>query len=110
MPRYMFQAAYTPAAMAAFISKPQDRVPGIKAVIEKMGGKMVSVDFCMGDYDVVLMAELPDDVAAAALALAVSAPGHLKSYRTTKLISPADFLAAQKKAQGAGYKAPAADK
>ncbi len=57
--------------------------------------------------NVIAVAELPDDTTAAAMALAVNAPGHLKSYRTTRLLSPQEFLAAQQKAHGAGYQAPA---
>jgi hypothetical protein len=38
--------------------------------------------------------------------LAVNAPGHIKSYKTTKLMTPEEFLEAQKKAQGLGYQAP----
>jgi len=43
---------------------------------------------------------------AAAMALAVNAPGHLRSYRTTRLLSPQEFLTAQQKAHGTGYQAP----
>ena len=106
MARYLIQASYTSAAAAAFVSNPQDRVAGVTAIVEKLGGKMISFDFCLGEYDVVAVFEAPDDTTAAALALAVNAPGHLSSYRTTRLLSPKEFLAAQKKAHGLSYKAP----
>ncbi|WP_167784908.1 GYD domain-containing protein [Ramlibacter rhizophilus] len=106
MPRYLVQASYTSAAAAAFISNPQDRVAGLKALVEKMEGKLESLDFCLGEYDVVGVYSAPDDVTAAALALAVSAPGHLRSYKTTRLLSAQEFLQAQKKARGANYQAP----
>ena len=106
MPRYLIQASYTAAAAAAFVTNPQDRVGGVKAIAENLGGTMISVDFCLGDYDVIVVAEMPDDVTAAAVALAVNAPGHIKSYKTTKLMTPEEFLEAQKKAQGLGYQAP----
>ena len=106
MSRYLIQASYTSAAAAAFVSNPQDRVAGVKAVLEKLGGKLVSFDFCLGEHDVIAVFEAPDDTTAAALALAVNAPGHLSSYRTTRLLSPQEFLAAQKQAHGLSYKAP----
>jgi uncharacterized protein with GYD domain len=106
MPRYLIQASYTSAAIAAFVSNPQDRVSGVAAILKKLGGKLVSFDFCLGEHDVVALFEAPDDTAAAALALAVNAPGHLSSYRTTRLLSPKEFLAAQEKAHGLSYKAP----
>lgn len=108
MPRYLVQASYTSAAAAAFVNNPQDRVAGVRAVVEKMGGHFESMDYCLGDYDLVAIAVLPDDVAAAAMALAVNAPGHIKSYKTTRLMSSQEFLAAQQKAHGAAYQAPKA--
>jgi uncharacterized protein with GYD domain len=106
MPRYLIQASYTSAAAAAFVSKPQDRVAGIRAVVKKLGGKLESLDFCLGDHDVVGVCTLPDDTSAAAMSLAVNAPGHLKSYKTTRLMSAKEFLEAQTKAHSVSYKAP----
>ena len=106
MPRYLIQASYTSDAAAAFVSKPQDRAAGIRAVIRKLGGKLESIDFCFGDYDVLGVCSFPDDTSAAALSLAVNAPGHLKSYKTTRLMSAKEFLEAQKKAHSVDYKAP----
>lgn len=106
MPRYMIQAAYTAEALAAFVSKPQDRVSGLRALTERMGAKLESFDFCLGDYDVVATYTAPDDTTATAIALAVTAAGHTKSFKTTKLISPEDFMAASQKASGASYQPP----
>jgi uncharacterized protein with GYD domain len=106
MPRYLVQASYTSAAATAFVSNPQDRFAGLKAVIDKLDGKLESMDFCLGDYDVMAVFSAPDDTTAAALALAVNAPGHLKSYKTTRLLSSQEFLAAQQKAHGVSYQAP----
>jgi uncharacterized protein with GYD domain len=106
MPRYLIQASYTSAAAAAFISNPQDRVAGLEALLRKMEGKLESMDFSLGDDDVIALFSAPDDTTAAALALAVNAAGHLKSYKTTRLLSAPEFLQAQKKASGANYKAP----
>ena len=51
---------------AAFASKPQDRIAGLRALVEKVGGKLESMDFCLGDYDTHVMCTLPDDKAATA--------------------------------------------
>ena len=108
MPRYLVQASYTTAAAAAFVNNPQDRVAGVRALVEKMGGTLESMDYCLGDFDLVATATLPDDVAAAAMALAVSSAGHIKSYKTTRLMSAGEFLSAQQKAHGVAYQAPKA--
>ena len=106
MPRYLIQASYTSAAAAAFVSNPQDRVAGVQAVVEKLGGKLESFEFSLGDYDVIAVGSFPDDSTAAACSLAVNAPGHLKSYKTTRLLSAEEFLTAQQKAHDVGYQAP----
>jgi uncharacterized protein with GYD domain len=108
MPRYLVQASYTSAAAAAFVSNPQDRVAAVQSLVTKLGAKMESIDFALGEYDVVIIATCPDDVTAAALALAATAPGHLKAYKTTKLLTPEEFLAAQKMARNVNYKGPSA--
>ena len=106
MPRFMIQASYTAEAAAAFVSKPQDRVAGVRAVMERIGAHLDSFDYCLGDYDVMATFTAPDDTSAVAGALAVMAPGHLKAYKTTKLISPDEFLEASRMASGASYQAP----
>jgi uncharacterized protein with GYD domain len=106
MPRYLVQASYNSTAAAAFVSNPQDRAAGVQAAVKKMGGKLESIDFCFGEYDVVVLASLPDDTTAAALALAVNAAGHISTYKTTRLMSPKEFLEAQQKAHGVSYQAP----
>src|SRR4051812_30408788 len=100
MARYLVQASYTAEAAAAFASKPQDRVAGVRALVERMGGELASFDYCLGDYDVAIIYSAPDDTTATAVALAALAPGHLKSYKTTKLLSPEEFLEASRKASG----------
>ena len=106
MPRYLVQASYTTAAAAAFVNNPQDRVAGVRALAQKVGGSLESMDYCLGDFDLVAVATLPDDLTAAAMALAVNSAGHIKSYKTTRLMSAEEFLSAQQKAHGVTYQAP----
>jgi uncharacterized protein with GYD domain len=102
----MVQGAYTAEALAAFVSKPQDRVPGVRALLEKMGASLDSLDFALGEYDVIVTYTAPDDTTATAIALAACAAGHLKTFRTTKLLSSEEFQAASAKAGGANYQPP----
>ena len=57
MPKYMVQASYTAAAAAAFASNPQDRTGPVKALIEKFGGTLDSMEFCLGEFDLVGLQE-----------------------------------------------------
>ena len=106
MPRYLVQASYATSAINALLSNPPDRTAGVRNLMEKLGGKMESLEFSLGDYDIVAIATLPDDTTAAAAALAICAPGHVKSYKTTRLLSAQEFLSAQQKAHGTNYQAP----
>ncbi len=103
---YMVQAAYTPESIAAMVKKPEDRAISVQATVEKLGGKLQSLWFCFGEYDVVGIAEMPDNVGAAAFAFAATQSGALKSLRTTPLMSTTDAVQAMKKAADASYRAP----
>ena len=106
MPQYMLQFTYTTDTWNALVANPVDRSAAVTALAKKMGGKFISLNYTMGDYDGVLVVEAADDTAVMALALAAMGPGHLKATKTTKLMTPAEAVAAMKKAQGAGYKGP----
>jgi uncharacterized protein with GYD domain len=107
MAMYLLQVAYTPPAVAAMIANPQDRVAALKPVFKKLGGKLTQAWFAFGEYDIVGIMDLPDNVAAAAFAFAASAGGAIKSVKTTPLMSVADGIEALKKAAEIGYRPPA---
>ncbi len=106
MPHYLFQAAYTPEALATLVKKPQNRVEVVRAAIEKLGGKVLSGWFSFGEYDVVLIVELPDNVSAAAFAVAAAAGGALKANRTTPLLNAEETVEMLKRAGKTGYRPP----
>jgi uncharacterized protein with GYD domain len=55
-------------------------------MVESLDGKVEAVYLAFGDYDVIVIADLPDSVAAAALSLNVSATGHVRT-KTTPLLT-----------------------
>ena len=63
------------------------RRDAIVQLAESVGGRMESFDFAFGRSDVVTICELPDNAAAAAVALAVNGSGAV-SIRTTVLLEP----------------------
>jgi uncharacterized protein with GYD domain len=107
MPLFLSQVAYNEAGWQALVSNPQNRLEAIRPVVEKLGGSVVNAYFAFGDYDFVLIAELPDNVSAAALAIAGVAGGAVKSVKTTPLMDAAEGLEAVRKAAASGYRAPA---
>jgi uncharacterized protein with GYD domain len=104
MPSFLVQVAYAPEMMAALIAKPQDRTEAIGKVVERLGGKPGKLYLAFGDYDVVGIYEMPDNVSAAAFAMAISAGGACRSVKTTPLMTTEEGVAAMKKAGGSGYK------
>jgi uncharacterized protein with GYD domain len=99
----MFQVTYTTEAVKKLIAKPEDRTPVIQKAVEDLGGKLIGTWMSFGDYDVVVLADLPDNTAAASLALAVAAGGSLRSVKTTPLLSVKDGLVALKNAGASSY-------
>ena len=100
MPLYMYQAAYTPESWAAQIKNPQNRVETVaRKVCEAAGGKLVGAWLCFGDYDFVLIADVPNNESMAAVALAAGAGGAIKASKTTVLMTAKDGVGALKKAQ-----------
>jgi uncharacterized protein with GYD domain len=104
MPNYLLQASYSAEALAAMIKKPQNRTEVVRKAIEKLGGTLGGLWLSFGDYDVVALLEMPDNVSAAALALAVGAGGACRSVKTTPLFSVEEGMAAMEKAGRSGYK------
>ena len=106
MPLFLSQVAYNEEGWQALVSNPQNRLEAIRPVVDKLGGRIVNAYFAFGDYDFVLIAEFPDNVSAAALAIAAAAGGAVKSIKTTPLMEASEGLEALRKAATSGYRAP----
>ena len=106
MPQYLLQVAYAPSAWAALVQKPQNRLDTVRPAVEKLGGKIETGWFSFGDYDLIAIVEMPDNVSAAAFSLAASAGGAVKAIKTTPLLTLDEGIEAMKKAGKSGYKPP----
>lgn len=106
MAYYLLQGAYTAEVWATLLKNPADRVEAVRPVIEKLGGSIEGAWFSFGEYDLLVVFQMPDETSAAAFALAVAAGGAFKSARTTPLLSIKDGIEAMKKASESGYQPP----
>jgi uncharacterized protein with GYD domain len=106
MSHYMMQFAYTAETWAALRANPTDRTAAVNVLADKLGCRVVGFYYHFGEYDGILIFEAPDDTTACALAMAATAPGHLKAIRTTRLMTPNEAIAAMRKAQGADFEGP----
>jgi uncharacterized protein with GYD domain len=104
MPRYLVQASYTPEGFKGLQKdKGSGRKAAVAKAVEAAGGKLEAFYYAFGADDAVLIFDLPDNVTAAAVALAVAATG-LVQIRTTPLLTVEEVdQALQKKIN---YKAP----
>ena len=88
------QTAYTPLGWAALLKDPQHRLEAVRPVIERLGGTIVNGWFVFGEYDLLVICDMPDNISAAALSMAISAGGAVKAAKTTPLMTFDDGLEA----------------
>ena len=108
MPKFLFLGSYTSDAWSRMVATPPDRPAAASELAEALGGHAECFYYAFGEFDIVTIMELPDDAAAAALSLAVTSSGRVKSLRTHRLISAEEAPAMFSKAQAAVavYKVP----
>lgn len=104
MPHFCHQVSYTKEAWARLMANPQDRIEVVRQPIEKLGGRLETAYFAFGPFDALLITEMPDNVSAAAIAIAFAAGGACSSVQTTPLMTVAETLQALRTAGTCGYK------
>ena len=87
MAKFLITASYSAEGLQGlFKDKATGRRTAVRQALESVGGKLESMHYALGEYDVVIIAEAPDAIAASALSLAASATG-LVHTRTTALLT-----------------------
>jgi uncharacterized protein with GYD domain len=108
MPLYLSRFSYTPETWARLISNPEDRRLAAQAYIESVGGKLHGFWYAFGSHDGYNLWEAPDNVSMAAVSLAISGGGALRSLETTVLLTVEDTIAALRMAEQVRYRPPGA--
>ncbi len=87
MAKYLIEASYTAEGLKGL---QKDKASGRQAAVAKtfasVGGKVESMYYMLGDYDVMLIVDVPDNVAVASVALKVCASGLVRT-KTTPLLT-----------------------
>jgi uncharacterized protein with GYD domain len=83
------------------IDNPGSRTTAVQKVAESVGGKLDQLFWSFGEDDFLVIVDVPDDIAAGALAVAVGSSGSLRNVRTIKLISSEDGRKILEKAKAA---------
>jgi uncharacterized protein with GYD domain len=106
MAYYLIQSTFAQSSAKAMVANPQPREDVVRKTCESLGGKLHSFFFAFGEYDVAVIAELPDNKAAAAIALAVGGTGAVSRHMTTVLMTSAEAVDAMKAAKKVSYTPP----
>jgi uncharacterized protein with GYD domain len=87
MPKYLFEAKYTPEGVRGLKEAgAASRANAVNDMATDLGGSLESFYFAFGDVDAYVVVDLPDDEAAAAAAFTVGASAATK-LKTVKLLT-----------------------
>jgi uncharacterized protein with GYD domain len=95
MGHYLFRSSYTQAGVQGVLNDgAASRIAAVEEAAKSVGGRVETAYWSFGAEDFVLIADLPDNAAAAALSLRVSATG-TSAVSTTVLLTAAELDAAR---------------
>jgi uncharacterized protein with GYD domain len=104
MAKYLFEASYTTDGVKGLVAKGGTaRKTAVQAAAKSVGGKVDAFYFAFGKTDAYVIADLPDNAAAAALALNIGTTGSVNIH-TVALLTPDEIDAATK--QDVKYRPP----
>jgi uncharacterized protein with GYD domain len=89
MPTYISLLQYTQQGIAAIKQGPA-RLDAAKQAYKKVGGELKAFYLTVGQYDAVAIADLPDDMALAKMALALGAQGNVRT-ETLRAFNESEF-------------------
>ena len=99
MAKYLVKASYSSDGIRGVLKEGgSGRVAAVEQLAMGIGGSVEAFYFALGDRDVYLILDLPDNASAAAIAATVGASGALSSYETVVLLTPAEIDEAAKRA------------
>lgn len=88
MPKYLIEASYTPRGVEGVRSNGgTSRRDAVAETAQSLGGQLESFHFAFGDHDAYVIVDLPDNEAAAAVALSVNTAGGA-TVKTIVLLTP----------------------
>ena len=89
--KYLVTGTYTQDGVKGLLSKGgTSRVTAVSAMVEKLGGKIESFYYAMGETDVIVIVDVPDVITGVAVSLAVNSSGAVE-LTTTPLLTPEEI-------------------
>jgi uncharacterized protein with GYD domain len=108
MPKFLVSGSYSPEGLQGLLKeKASGRQAVVKELMASLGGKLEGLFYALGDNDVFVLCDCPDTVTVAALSLAASSSGLVRTKVTALLtVEETDRALAMKPA----YRAPGTTK
>jgi uncharacterized protein with GYD domain len=104
MPKYLISASFSAEGLRGLQKdKASGRRQAVTAAVESVGGKVECVYFALGEDDSYAIVDMPDNASVAALGIAVSAAGLVRT-KTTALMTVEEVDQALTK--GVNYRSP----
>ena len=90
MPIYISRGRFTSDAVKGMLAKPENREEAVAKLFESVGGRLIGWYLTFGHHDWLVIAEFPDEKAAASAILAAAAGGSLSEIETTVAMTAKD--------------------
>ena len=89
MPTYVSMLRYTQQGISSVKNAPA-RMDAAKEAYKKAGGELKAIYLTLGQYDLVAIAEMPNDEAVARMALSMGMQGNIRT-ETMRAFTEAEF-------------------
>ncbi len=91
MSKYLVKASYTQEGLKGLLKDGgTKRRAAVEQAVQGMGGKLEAFYFAFGETDVYAIADMPDNITAAAISIAVTASGTVRATAIV-LITPEEM-------------------
>ena len=90
MPIYISRGRFTSDAVKGMLAKPENREEAVAKLFQSVGGRLIGWYLTFGHHDWLVIAEFPDEKAAASAILAAAAGGSLSEIETTVAMTAKD--------------------
>jgi uncharacterized protein with GYD domain len=87
---FITQGRFTREYLRGGLANPEDRQAAIARLCEQAGGKLLNLYFTLGQYDFIVVSEMPDAQAASVLALVAAGGGGIADSVTTQAFTTAE--------------------
>jgi uncharacterized protein with GYD domain len=90
MPIFITQGRYSRDAIKGMIAKPEDRAEEVTKLCQRAGGKLLAYYVTFGEYDWMVISEMPSHREVSTVVLAGAAGGGVTDMKTTVAMTTAE--------------------